>query len=356
MRKKCYNLEKIKKKAFYSLAAITIICAVGIWLLGFFYISSEREKQRDFYLQKYSQTQEAVWKSVVNTHKAGMATYFDAYILKQDVVNELSVANTGDEAQKDRARKKLYKLLTPVYQKLQIRNVKQLHFQDKQNNSFLRFHQPHNFGDSLNASRPSVVMANKYLKPVFGFETGRVVSGFRNVFPIIWKTQHIGSVELSQPFDALKDALQQLDTTKEYMLMVKAEAVMPKLFKENKKFYFPSPMSSDWVLEKAGLVDDLSDNLIGMSNALKTDDTFLAMLQISTPFAREFRFGGHEYIVSVSPIIDVEGKHTASMLGFSHAPELEAMESNYGSRLIYFSAMILLAVIIIIRFSYGKKS
>ena len=77
-----------EKKVIYSLTVLTVVLAVFIWTLGFFYISFERDRQRDFYLQKYSQTQEAVWKSIVNTHKIGMAAYFDAYILKSDVIKD----------------------------------------------------------------------------------------------------------------------------------------------------------------------------------------------------------------------------------------------------------------------------
>lgn len=344
-----------EKKVIYSLTVLAIVLAAIIWTLGFFYISFERDGQRDFYLQKYSQTQEAVWKSIVNTHKIGMAAYFDAYILKSDVIKELSVANGADEAKKEKARKNLYELLLPVYDKLQTRNVKQLHFQDKDNNSFLRFHQPHNFGDSLNATRPSIVMANKNLKPVFGFETGKVVSGFRNVFPIVWDSKHIGSVELSQPFDALKNALQELDGAKEYLMIIRAEAIMPKLFEENKKSYAETVISKKWLFEKDGQANALSQNIQNISNVIKSDNKFLSNLETPIPFASEVTIGEHKYVVTVTPVIDLTGKHTAAVLSFSHAFELEAMDTAFRSKVVYLSLMMLLAVGAVVRFAYGKK-
>ncbi len=347
---------RLDKKDIYSLGVVAIVFALIIWIVGFFYISSERNEVRDIYLEQYAKTQEIIWQSVVNTHKVGMSAYFDAYILKPDVIHELTTITTSaDKAKRENARKKLYELLLPVYNMLQTRNVQQLHFHDKENNSILRFHQPYRFGDSLNASRPSVVIANKNLKPVFGFETGKVFSGFRNVFPIVWNNEHIGSVELSQSFSALKRELEKLNHNREYMFVIKKEAISSKLFEENKKLYFDSPIGADWVVEKDKNDTDISENIKNISKALKSNSLFWERLKSAKAFATEVDIDGHIYTVSAIPIIDVKGEYVAAFLGFSHDVHLEYIDRDFKSKLLYFSLMVFFATGVVVKFVYDKQ-
>ncbi|MGE4399675.1 MAG: PAS domain S-box protein [Campylobacterales bacterium] len=343
------------RKNVFIWAFLNVFFAILFWMVGFFYLSSERDNHKKIYLEKQTISQKIAWDSVLKTHKIGMTAYFESYIDKPEVASLLAVANGGSEAQKAKARNDLYNLLSPVYAKLQDRNVRQLHFQDKDNNSFLRFHQIHNFGDSLNATRPSIVMANKNLKPVFGFETGKVVSGFRNVFPIVWDSKHIGSVELSQPFDALKNALQELDGGKEYLMIIRAEAIMPKLFEENKKSYAETAISKKWLFEKDGQANGLSQNIQNISNVIKSDNKFLNNLETPVPFASEVTMGEHKYVVTVTPVIDLTGKHTAAVLSFSHAFELETIRDDFRMQLVYFSLMLFVASMALFWLLYSRK-
>ncbi len=323
--------------------------AAFFWCLGFWYISSEREDHIRLYLEKQTTSQQIAWNSVTNIHKIGMEAYFDTYIDKPEVAKLLYVACNGDEAAKTKARKDLFSLLTPVYEKLQERNVRQLHFQDKNNNSFLRFHQPHNFGDSLNASRPSIVLTNKNKKAIQGFETGRVVSGFRNVFPISHNKEHVGSVELSQPFEALRSELKELDGSKESMMVLKAAQILPKLFEENKKYYTMSGFSDNWLIEDTdgtlkGGKKAVPEFSASICRQVRNDHKFKALIEKGVSFSYGVDgVDGKKYTITVTPVMDIEGVHAAALLSFSHSEELESAEAAFKWQLFYFSIMFFVA-------------
>jgi diguanylate cyclase (GGDEF)-like protein/PAS domain S-box-containing protein len=240
----------------------------------------------------------------------------------------------------------LYRRLAPVYELFRQRDVRQLHFHTPDNRSFLRFHSPHNSGDSLVASRPSVAEANRTRKPIFGFETGRVIIGFRNVFPIIWQGQHLGSVELSQPFEAVRKGLHDLDPAKDYLLLLKASVLLPKLFDEHKKHYAPSLFSQDWLVEDPRR--ELSDSSPPLSPAsqiiyqrLKEDKAISRILAAGNPGSIAVSHGGRVYQVSLIPLHDTDGVSSAVMLTFTQAPELEELYTSYWINLWVFSIMVL---------------
>lgn len=341
------NIQKILSGS--SIAVILL--AALFWCFGFWYISSEKSEYKRLYLEKQTESQKIAWNSVINTHRVGMAAYFETYIDKPEVAKLLWIANGGSEMAKAKARAELFSLLSPIYEILQDRNVRQLHFHDKNNNSFLRFHQLRNFGDSLNASRPSVVLTNKNKKPTQGFETGRVVSGFRNVFPLSYMGEHIGSVELSQPFEALRGELKELDKSKESMMVLKASQILPKLLDENKKHYTRSGFSDDWLIEDAegtirGGKKAISDSSKKICKELKSSLEFKALINGGVPFSYEVTSdGGKKYVVTATPVIDIEGNYAAALLSFMHSAELESIESAFKSQLLYFSLMLLVVVL-----------
>lgn len=347
---------KLKNKDGYAGYAVVLFVTAAVWLAGYIYLLQERDVQRELYLQKHVRSQEAIWNAVVNTNKIGMSAYFDAYILRPDVIKEMMVANYGSSKQKDKARKELYRKLLPLYYELQSRNVKQFHFQDRENTSFLRFHQPHNYGDSLNATRPIIVAANRLKKPMVGFETGRVVSGFRNVFPIIWEDQHLGSVELSQPFGALSDELEGFDAQKESVMLIKAAEVMPKLLDENKKLFSLSILSSNWMVENDPSTEGSSGKIDGFFKKASRDDGFLRLLESSKPFGYEIKKDGKIYAVAATPIHEISGKHTATLLTFVRSSELEAIADSFEIRAFYFSVLIALMSVVLIWLSKNKKA
>lgn len=339
----------------------TVVTATVLWAGGYYYLRVDADSQKEFYLAKQTKNQQIAWDATVNTHKIGMSAYFDAYIMTPTVASYMKYANSKEPSLRNTARAGLYRELYPYYLKLEERNVRQLHFQDRENNSFLRFHQKERFGDSLNSTRPSIVLANKYKKVVQGFETGKVVSGFRNVFPIIYNGEHLGSVELSQPFSAIKNELGKLEPSKEYMMVLRASEILPKIFEEQKRFYSKSEFSDEWLIEDAkdelgGGKNVLGANSIELSKALKNHADFKAMLEKGSAFSYALEHNGQMFAATVTPIFDISGRYAAALISFMPSKELENVSADFDFRLLHFSAMLLIAAVALFWLLHSRKS
>lgn len=339
-----------------KLFLVTLIVLAVFFGAGFFFIVKERSADKGLYLQKEAEVQRKVWNSVVNTHKVGMKAYYEAYINTDNVNSVLQNALHGTSDVKQKSREKLLWDLKKIYFELGDRNVKQLHFHDPDNNSFLRFHMPQKYGDSLNASRPSVVIANKHLVPVQGFETGRVASGFRNVFPIVYKGEHLGSVELSQPFEAIRNEMSELDNDKNPYLVIKAESIYPKIFDSQKMLYEKSPFSEKWVIEKSQDGTYPKADYIGISKLLKNNQEFLSKLAAGENFGLEVVDGLNNYAVVSTSVFDVEQKHVASLVSIYKSTWLEKIERDFYFNLFYLSGFFTLLLFVIFWLFKNRRS
>jgi|GEM_PF-649761 diguanylate cyclase (GGDEF)-like protein/PAS domain S-box-containing protein len=324
------------------------VCLLSLvfWGCGTVYLYHERDAHEKLQLAGQTHAHEVAWQAVTTAHRIAMQAYFDSYIMQPEVLDILQAATTGDRNQQAIERVRLYRKLAPVYKQFRQRDVRQLHFHTPDNRSFLRFHSPHNSGDSLVASRPSVVKANRTRKPVFGFETGRVIIGFRNVFPIVWQGQHLGSVELSQPFEAVRKGMHDLDAAKDYLLLLKSSVLLPKLFDEHKRNYAPSLISQDWLVEdpQRELPDSpppLSPVSQEVYKLLKTDQVFQAALAAGKPASVVISNAGQVFQVSLVPLHDTDGVASAVMLTFVRTPELESLYASHRTNLLVFTIMTL---------------
>ena len=107
---------------------------------------------------------------------------------------------TDSKAERDRLRNALHERLQPLYGRMLENGFFQLHFHLPGAVSFLRFHRPAMFGDSLWSVREGLRLAQTRQAPVSGFEEGRVVNGFRHVFPLEHEGRFVGTVEASFSF------------------------------------------------------------------------------------------------------------------------------------------------------------
>lgn len=341
--------------------AVALVLSLLTWLAGFAYLRHERTLQEGLQLQGTAHAQQVAWQAVSTAYKVAMLGYFDG-LLARPVVLECMAASSSDDLKRQvAARARLYRELSPLYEQLLQRNVRQLHFHTPDNRSFLRFHAPRNSGDSLVASRPSVVTANRTLKPVFGFETGRVITGFRNVFPIIHQGRHLGSVELSQPFEAIRRSLSELEPQNEFLLLMKGSVLLPKLLDEHKKWYVPSLVSQDWLVEDP--LRELPDSAAPLSWAtqqlyaqLESARDFRLLLAKEQPGAVALQHRGRLTQVGVIPLQDTDGTVSAVLLSFVPAPQLAELYRAHTLNLLFFTVLVLFGGTALFLFLYNLQT
>ena len=98
-------------------------------------------------------------------------------------------------AARDRAR--LRDELLPVFEYLKANaGIEQMQFHLPPATSFLRLHDPDNFGDDLSSFRHTVVAANQARKNVAGVEEGVGGLGVRGVVPVTENGEHLGTLEM----------------------------------------------------------------------------------------------------------------------------------------------------------------
>ena len=105
------------------------------------------------------------------------------------------------EAFATRDREALAAEVLPTFEQLQQEHgVEQLHFHDPSAISFLRAHEPDQFGDDLSGFRPSIVAANEQRALVTGLESGRFGLGLRGIAPVSWEGEHVGTLGVGNSF------------------------------------------------------------------------------------------------------------------------------------------------------------
>ncbi|WP_159429959.1 methyl-accepting chemotaxis protein [Halarsenatibacter silvermanii] len=97
-------------------------------------------------------------------------------------------------------REELLEQLGPVFDEI-ADEVSQFHFHNPDSTSFLRIHNPDNYGDDLSGFRETVNQANREEEIIMGLEEGAGGFGFRVVVPMRYEGEHIGTVEQGFGFD-----------------------------------------------------------------------------------------------------------------------------------------------------------
>ncbi|MFW5802174.1 MAG: diguanylate cyclase, partial [Spirochaeta sp.] len=140
------------------------------------------------------------------------------------------------------------RLILPDYQRMKRFDFSQLQFHFPDSTSFLRMHSPERFGDYLGNIRYSVREANAQQSPVRGFEEGRIFSGYRFVYPLLWQDEHIGSAEVSFSVDSFLGILSDL-TSDRYLFAMNRSVVESTVFPEQLDHYEVSYISPQLMLD-----------------------------------------------------------------------------------------------------------
>ena len=146
-------------------------------------------------------------------------------------------------------RQNLFKKLNPLYRQLRKDYFRQVHFHFPDTGSFLRMHRPQKYGDILKNVRESVRLANKRKEIISGFEEGRIYNGYRFVYPLFYKQEHCGSVEVSVSMGSVIQAMRDIEPM-EYHFLIPAHIVKQKVFKTETKNYLRHPKIPNFLIDK----------------------------------------------------------------------------------------------------------
>ena len=282
-------------------------------------------------------------------HNAVTATTYDASITMYRRATELFFAQLSQQPEvidtfaqgvksagieRDKARGRLYRLLAPIYRELKAQGIPILHFHTTDGHSFLRVHAPHLSEDPLFDLRPSLRLANHERRTVFGFEAGRITSGFRYVFPIFKGGEHLGSMEASVTFRTIREAMTEIDPSREYALVLRRDQVDEVFLGDQRKLYEASPLNDDFLVEAPLL--RLPDSppppnpvILQLDTELKNLPQVREGMAAGATFTVPLHTASGDWTVSFVSVRDILGHQAAYVVAYIRDPLLATMRHEF---------------------------
>lgn len=321
---------------FTVMAAVSLI-AISLGVIYLFYKNEEKS-----YKEKIIAETDIAYRQIIETNRQKAELIFTMLIDNREILGIYQSAVTGGPEEKELARKRLLERLAPLYNILAGGgSTRQLHFHLPDNRSFLRFHRPDKFGDDLTSIRPSIVRVNRDKKPVFCFEEGRIYNGFRNVFPILYKGRHLGSVEISWSVGSIIDQMERLFAGNQYAFALKSSVVKALVFSDEQTNYTPSDLSDHYLYEKAFH----PSALVKKMNALINKDIARDLLN-EKAFIANAAVDQKYYLATFLPIHNLNDRQVAWFVSYSNDPMLHRIRvSHVRAAIVAVASILILALL-----------
>ena len=319
-----------------------------VLIFVFSYFTYQYNNSVNHYLEDLSKQYELQYNIIYNNfHKLSQNTFY-GIINKPEIYNLVKYAYKKDEKTQAYYRQILYDRLISDYNRLLDFRFKQIHFHFPDNVSFLRMHKLDRFGDNLASTRFSITEVNKTLIPLDGYDIGKLVDGFRFVYPIFDEALiHVGSVEISVESDFFDKSFEQNFGVDTHFLVRKASAeerMLPEILKEykvsfeNDKYIYSENRNEEFLhytdsefysLDERNLISSKMENGEKIVISKKYKDKYIAIYFL--------------------PIPDIEGnKNAAYMVLYKHSDLIEQVNYNY------FKMIFILLLFTLLFFFYMK--
>lgn len=311
--------------AFVLLGGFCLVWSVTAWLLY-----QNWQYKQDRFLDQHASVVSTAYHASVDSYALATQILVAESVRRPEVIATFARGVDGDPA----ARGQLYRLLARTYDDLVKHGIRQLHFHTPDGYSYLRFHALEKFGDPLFDVRPSLRIANAEKRNVFGFEPGRIVSGFRYVFPLFEGERYIGGVETSVTFHSIRQTMKRIAPEREYAFVLRRDAVESVVFADTRNLYVPWNGNADYFVEDPEL--KLPDSpppatpvMLALDAALAGDGRLLAGMAKGESFTLPVDLQGEDWAVSLIPVSDVTDRRVAYVLSYVSAPYLGSLRDEF---------------------------
>ena len=271
--------------------------------------------------------------SIANSHLTDISKiFYDTEINHPDIIEIMYKASqTNDLKKQALLRKELLHKLSKTYEYMHKYYVRQLHFQLPNAVSFLRFHRPNKFGDSLVGVRETLEYVNEYKTPISAFEEGRIFNGFRNVYPLYKGEKFVGTVEISFSFAGMQEVLSSIDATS-YLFMIRSDIVKQKVFDNEKSNYSQSEFTK-YDYDKQTLKDTMQIGLKQMHKinaiiASKVKEKLEHGQLFSIYFKDSDVFHNHTIIISFDPVFNLDNELVAYIIHYEFGDFIDIILAN----------------------------
>lgn len=304
---------------FYALVAIALI-SISLYIPSSIFLKNQTQKKiRLHYNNKISQAS-IEFEAVENSYTLVSDSIFQNVIDKEEIISLVKQANAANDAGKNILRQRLYNKLLPLYKNLNNQNIQHLHFHLKNSVSFLRFHRPEQFGDSLAGERYSIDKVNRTYKSEYGFEEGRDFNGFRHVYPLIYKNKFAGTVEISYSFNAIRDQQMKLSPAS-YDCIMRKNIISAKDWDSETGKYKVSALSKKYLQDNSGLAKSYQSSFT-QEEIQTINEQIASTVEKKLISERDFlihtKLNGKDLLVVFLPILNIENKQVAYFLSYTY--------------------------------------
>ncbi len=228
-----------------ELGILLFFYLAGCALLSFFLYNSWQEEEKKHFsrdqiiLDTGLISSEQTYHLVVeNFFRNSLDTMAVQSILREKIDAKIDAKNGAKKEEEASLRRRLYRLLTPAYNKMRKDGLMHLQFYDPDGESFLRFDQPEHHGDLLQSTRPVIAQSIDKCSAVQGFSGGRLqAAAFSYTFPIFSQGSYLGGVEVAVSVQSILVSLLHLDPGRQYSFVLHKESILPHLLTKYPQHY-----------------------------------------------------------------------------------------------------------------------
>ena len=322
------------KKVFLFVSLFALFMA-----LSNIFLYQNYEYKKEQYYSKKNEELRISYNVIIDSYSRASEIVFNEIVCSPKILNIYQHAGDTNKKIQDKARIDLYGVLLDTYLRLKSMDIRQFHFHLPDCTSFLRFHKPSKYGDDLTDVRFSLKKANSEIVAVKGFEEGRVKNGFRYVYPIVYEEKHLGSVEISLNFNALRKQIKRL-FSKEYILLIDKRIVANKVWQTEQHNYHTADINDDYLYEKYVVLSDEIKQL-NRSIKLKVNEK----LKNKNQFSIHGKAGEKYYIATFMPIKNVQGEKVAYIVSYAEDDTIEKYFNSFCVSSIIAAVVILMLLL-----------
>lgn len=327
-----------------------------IYIIVFGYQIVQFDNNKDDYFNEGLNELNTQFESSIQSYSYFSEYIYETIVLDEYILQQIDLAYRSDSDTQDEIREDLYLYLEDEYLQMKEYNFRQFHFHFPDSTSFLRMHKPDTFGDDLSNIRYSVATVNKDLVPLTGFEEGRIVNGYRFVYPLFLNEEHIGSVEVSISLSSVIHTLTELYEG-DYYFIINKEVVEDKIFTESTDNYRPSIISDDYLIDVDSFDNVETRNLFTNEEYVKYINTItdkeVKKMDSLEQFGIIHDYDSEDYEMLFLPISNVEGDVVVYFISISEVNTYNHLVIQHFLNLFYITAI--LAFIIVLYLSQKKS-
>lgn len=310
--------------------ALGLLLAI-VMTAGFMY--QQYRAQQQLIVEQHTMALDVAYRATIETYRLDVETRFRLQVMRPEILDIMEEALTAPPERLPVLRGKLFRQLKPVYDELQKIGLRQFQFHLADDRSFLRFHMPHMANDPLFELRPSLRIANIEKRPVAGLEVGRTQPGFRYVFPIAKAGRHLGSVELSLPFENIQTNLSHLLDKGDFGLLLLKDAVLGRVVASAEDKYVEAPLHPDYLIENPTISRvarnfEQSTIVRELNPILRADRTVQASLHQGESVVIPLIHHAQGYTVSFLAIPDLNGNRSAYIVRYAQTDSLHELRNG----------------------------